>query len=352
MKDTGGGSGFSFYAGASTALMWIWIVIVVVVLLSLWLIGIFSGILRVNGWTQSYVAVAPSPGGTEIVFTGAGRGSTDLYRMDLRDRGVRRVTQTSLLEEKPAYCPDGRSILFSAIGRPGDGIHIYRCNLDGKGVSQITTGRWGDKDACLSPDGTRITFRRAHRFAIVGHAIFPHWHFWDIYVGNADGTGIRRLTEQNYYQVSAPRFSADGRSIIFSAYASGETFIYSIDAAGGRPPDALAKGWMPCPSPDGKWIAFISDRQIPYEYEIWLMRPDGSGLRQLTRTGLYKQFSVFMPDSQHVLFLSIPTRKFEHAYDLWSASLDGREPRLVADHTLFDHPMRWRRGGARSLDRR
>lgn len=80
----------------------------------------------------------------------------------------------------------------------------------------------------------------------------------------------------------SPSFSPDARQIAFVSDLSGRAQLWIVDAGGGYPqlvasmPHGVdAAQW----SPDGRWIAFASERQI------WVVRPDGTGLRRLTSPG-------------------------------------------------------------------
>jgi Tol biopolymer transport system component len=55
-------------------------------------------------------------------------------------------------------------------------------------------------------------------------------------------------------------------------------------------------------SPTGEWIAFASDRDE--NYEIWLVRPDGSDLRKLIGGGGRNNHPIFSPDGQWIVFTS------------------------------------------------
>ena len=125
------------------------------------------------------------------------------------------------------WSPDGTKILFSSTG---DGNYeIYVVNADGSAVSRLTNNSAYDLQPVWSPDGTKIAFdsdRDGNTVANTG-----------IYVMNADGSGVRRLTD---------------------------------------PGGDYGAAW----SPDGSQIAFTRHRNG--EDEIWVMNADGSGLRNLT----------------------------------------------------------------------
>ena len=67
--------------------------------------------------------------------------------------------------------------------------------------------------------------------------------------------------------------------------------------------------YQPKWSPDGKWIAFTSTRDG--NYDIYLIRPDGTGLRNLTQHPAQDKDPTWTPDGTHLTFVSNRDGKFE-----------------------------------------
>jgi dipeptidyl aminopeptidase/acylaminoacyl peptidase len=118
--------------------------------------------------------------------------------------------------------------------------------------------------------------------------VSSRWGRPAMYVASASGEreGLRRVTPEGFGG-AALAWAPDGGSLLFTA-TRGESFysreIYRVSMAGGAPtritPDDGARNNLPSFSPDGRTVAYISDRSG--FLNIWLMKPDGSEPRQLT----------------------------------------------------------------------
>jgi uncharacterized protein YjdB len=119
-----------------------------------------------------------------------------------------------------------------------------------------------------SPDGTLIAFS-SNRGARDAN--------YDLYVMNADGTGVRRLTTEPGVD-GEPAWTPDGSRIVFTSARGGtnQLYVVSVDSGTARPLTTSAGGnQAPAVSPDGRSVAFVSLRDgPPHVYRIGL---DGAG---------------------------------------------------------------------------
>ncbi len=118
----------------------------------------------------------------------------------------------------------------------------------------------------------------------------------DIYVVNADGSGLRQVTSGPARDRS-PSFSPTGTSLVFSRSGVGVSDIYTIGVDGADPKQLTAEAganYDPTWSPNGRLLAFVSNRSG--SSHVWLMRPDGSGQRILVRDRPHRADGQVQPE--------------------------------------------------------
>lgn len=157
-----------------------------------------------------------------------------------------------------------------------NGGDIYVMNADGTGVTQLTSGTASDVESAWSPDRTKIAFSRQ----VVGG-------YYDIYVMNADGSGVTQLTISAGTSLGDrnPAWSADGLKIAFDRYeADFDKNIYTMNADGtgitALTTATTGESFAPTWSPDGSKIAYTRYENGPEQ--IYQTNSDGSGTIQLS----------------------------------------------------------------------
>jgi TolB protein len=221
-----------------------------------------------------------------------------------------------------------------------DNPDLYVMNADGSGLRWLTRGPAWDGSPVWSPDGGKIAFQRT--MPPPGEANGQRQS--DIYVINVDGSGERKLTDDA--ASSGPVWSPDGRRIAFTSRRDGprKPGIYVINTDGSGLRRLLRNsGALPSWSPDGRKIAFerasggpFSDGgKPPY---IYVMNVDGSGPRRLTRTAVVNfSFPSWSPDGRKIVFVSERDGNFE----VYSVNADGSERRNLTRDPGHDSDPAW-----------
>lgn len=110
-----------------------------------------------------------------------------------------------------------------------------------------------------------------------------------IYSVLPNGTGLKQLTHFNQDGAEAPNWSPDGRRIAFDIDFDGPNAIYVMDGKGGhlhsivRPGKRVAFAVLPAWSPSGRRIAFCGGQPNGLT-DLWTVRADGTAFRRLTNT--------------------------------------------------------------------
>uniref|UniRef100_UPI0040497788 S41 family peptidase n=1 Tax=Candidatus Fervidibacter sp. TaxID=3100871 RepID=UPI0040497788 len=139
----------------------------------------------------------------------------------------------------------------------------------------------------LSPDGKRLAFS----------------YMGDIWVVSSEGGMAVRLTVHPAHDIR-PRFSPDGKWIAFNSNREGNYDIYLMPATGGRPKrltlhsaDDVLGDW----SPDGRWIVFSSNRDHRFS-QIYLLEVETGYVRRLTSDETNLHSPIFSPDGRYIVF--------------------------------------------------
>ena len=217
------------------------------------------------------IALLPrwSPDGKKIVYNSYKKKNSGpmLYLRDLVTGNLRRLSGRSGLNIGACWAPDGKelALTMSHEGNPD----IFTIDLQGKILKQLVK-HWGiDVSPAFSPDATRLAF-------VSNRSGSPQIYLMEISSGRVD-----RLTYEGKYNTS-PAWSSLNR-IVFVGKTDGNFDVFTLEPDGGRTKRLTANTGNnedPCWSPDGRYIAFSSDRTG--QYHIYIMNANGRTQRRVT----------------------------------------------------------------------
>jgi TolB protein len=240
------------------------------------------------------------------------RYSSKISIFDLRDKSVRTVYQADTVFEAPNWSPDGKYLLTNSGGR------IYRIPVDGDTNVKpepvnIDPSLRLNNDHAPSPDGKLLAFS----------ASSPSSRQSQVYLCNADGSNAHVMVTAtpSYFHGWSP----DGKYLAYVHQHSGANDttptnydIFRIPAAGGESQQLDSnQGYDDGPdySPDGKWIYFNSDRSGGWD--VWRIPSDGARpgdqkAERVTSDEMEDWFPHPSPDKKWLLFLSFPKGTATH----------------------------------------
>lgn len=210
--------------------------------------------------------------------------------------------------QAPNWTPDGKWLICNGNNA------LWRVAADGSTKPEkISTGdvKGVNNDHMLSPDGQTVYISAgAHLYA----------------VPIAGGTP-RRISNEHPAATAFKYFlhgvSPDNKTLAYVGVEAvgddpwGRLDLYTIPVAGGadtRLTDTPAPDDGPEYSPDGKWIYFNSElnAKVPGHAQCYRMRPDGTGIEQLTHDERVNWFPHLSPDGKWIVYISFPPGTVKH----------------------------------------
>ena len=166
---------------------------------------------------------------------------------------------------------------------------------------------------------------------------------WDIYVIDADGSNLTRITNTPGHNLD-PAWSHDGGEIVFETHRDGNAEIYVMNSDGSdqvRLTNQGANDLHPDWSPDGTKIAFSSERDG--NREIYVMGPNGSNQTRLTSNSASDDDPSWSSDGTQIAFASLRDGKRQ----IYIMDSDGSNQTRVTNNISNDQVPRWSPNGTR-----
>lgn len=249
-------------------------------------------------------------------LTWGGRAAADDSIEGRYLHNIRQLTGSEFVKAGEGYfSPDQTTIIYQAVKAGYPFYQIYTQPLAGGVPRMVSTGRGRTTCSAFRPDGRKIIYASSHldpnlsateeaerqrqaEDARTGKHRRYQWDFdpyMDIFQSDPDGGNLKQLT-------NTPGYDAEG------AY-----------------------------SPDGKTIAFCSDRGG--NPDLYLMNADGSDVRQLTKNPGYDGGPFISPDGKWVIYRS--DRKKEGFLQIHAIGIDGQHDTALTDNVGVNWAPYW-----------
>lgn len=236
---------------------------------------------QVSSHRSISISPAWSPDGKKVAYTsyvkrvGAKFRNADMILLDLTTGKRSLVSYRQGINSGAAFSPDGRHIYLTI--SQGTSPDIYKMTLDGTLVGKITNGPAGamNVEPNISNDGKLVfSSDRAGRPMI--------------YTANADGNNVKRITFAGVFN-SSPSWSPDGKKIAFAGQSDNNFDIFVMNADGTgmirltsakKANGRMASNEDPSFSPDGRFVMYTSNRTG--KSQIYISTVDGTEERRVT----------------------------------------------------------------------
>ncbi len=310
---------------------------------------------------------------TLILFVFSSPISAQMELVQSSDKYMSNVTQlTSEGDNGEAYFSnDGKQLIYQS-SRGGVACDkIWTMNIDGSDKRLVSPDQGAHTCSFFYPGSEEIIFASTSHLsgACPPKPEFPPgiryaWPLYpyDIYKANADGSDLRKLTDNPRYDAE-PVISSDGEKIVFGSQRENNFDIYIMDADGSnlkRLTDTLGYDGGPWFSPDGKKIVWRSwypqtDKEkaqwqdnmknnyiVATPLDIWVMNVDGSNKTRLTENGATNWAPSWHPDGKRIIFSSnrddwhADIKQYGHNFELYLIDDDGSGLKRITENEVFD----------------
>ncbi len=265
---------------------------------------------------------------------------------------IRQITFPEMGFEKAGeayFSPDEEMIIFQAVPPGKQHYQMYVMNLNESIPNMVSTGIGACTCGFFHPQGERVIFASSHDSPLTVEQDKPKQgkYTWDltpymnIYEANVDGSDLVPLTYGSSYHAECA-YSPDGKEIVFASNESGTMNLYIMNADGTdirkiTDTDYSYNGG-PFLSPDGKKVVFRSDRQYPDYLQIFTIDVDGRNETQLTNNTSVNWAPYWHPDSKHIIFTKSLGK--HHRYELFIINSEtGNEVRVTFNETFDGLPV-------------
>ncbi len=238
----------------------------------------------------------------------AGKGFKEIYSMNWDGSQITQLTEHKSITLSPTWSPGGNQIAYSAFtvdprkGTRNANLYVYDIRNKKRVLVSSRTGI--NSGSVFFPSGRSLLMT----LSATGTP--------DIYQISLDGKIENRITSGPFGAMNVePALAPDGKTIAFSSDRSGRPMIYTMGISPITPAKRITRAGRynatPSYSPDGKKIAFAGWDQS--HFDIFIMNTDGTNLKRLTQekrpngNWASNEAPSFSPDGRFIVYSSNKT---------------------------------------------
>jgi len=264
-----------------------------------------------------------------IVYTCQVQGD-EVCIIDANGSGWKRLTDSQFAAFNATLSPDGQSVVY--VIADGNSSEVHELNVNSGTSTQITfLGEFVGSPE-ISPDNRYILFH--HRIASSNLTLW---------IMDRDGNNAREFLRENGRDVHDGTWSPDGSRILFAMGKGENNKLYTVDFNGGESQllnnDIDTRGR----SDWGIGDSIVLDMGEPFAHEVFFMYADGSQLHQISSGGMNSQGASISPDGKWITFTAYTNVAGQdlNSCEIFIMRLDGSDIRQLTDNTYCDYQPRW-----------
>jgi TolB protein len=211
-----------------------------------------------------------------LILNTNGKRNNNLYMMDLRTKESHVISSKDGINSGAIFLPGGKSIALTLT--VSGNAEIYEMDLEGKNLRRITNHFASDVDPSITYDGKLMAFLSDRAGKAMIYTMDP----------NGEEKNVKRISFVGQFNAT-PRFSPDGKEIVFSSWLDNSFDLFRIGSDGSglsRLTKDFGSNEDPSYSNDGEFIAFTSQRvisRVKADQNVYIMDRDGGILGAITQ---------------------------------------------------------------------
>jgi len=270
--------------------------------------------------------VTEEPAG-KIIYTCEIQGA-EVCIMNADGSNWRRLTDNQFANFNATLSPDGQSALYIASdGKTGE---IYELNLATGKSSQLTDFKKSLGSPEISPDNQSIVF----------HYQSGNLQLWMM---NGDGSDPHELYSESGKDVHDGTWSPDGSQILFALGKGANNKLYIMDFNGRNPYLLNASIDTRGRSDWGVGDLIVFDMGGSWAHDVYTMNSDGSSLHQVSPNGINSQGASISPDGNWIAFTAYTNVAGQDpaSCEIFIMRADGSDVRQLTNNNYCDYQPRW-----------